>query len=269
MKTLSHMQRNLNLRLTGAVMLSLALLAGNAKAQVVDSDNDGFSDSIETTGFILSLGLNNANGTNSVSLCGAGALATDPCVHPAGPDLFVILVPATPSLIPSNPLLIVPTLLSGGLGAHQLTQASATTSRIVTTLSGQNAVRVSESLDTNDVIWGRSLFQGNPNTAGEATVFTQRIKNAIITAYQQAGVINAAAQQADIDKCIRHTVAHESGHNTLIASQYNSRYGGYHYAASSQVVMSQNATITTKPGKVNVICPQVYASPDAAGFRLK
>jgi hypothetical protein len=267
MKYFWHMKRNLCGQLTGAVMLSVTLLAVNAQAQ--DVDNDGFPDSIEQSGFNLSLGLTNIDGTIGVSQCLAGALATDPCVHPSGPDLFVILVPATPSLIPSNPLLIVPTLLTGLLGAHQLTQASATTGRIVTTLSAQNAVRITESLDTNDVIWGRSLFQGNPNSAGEATVFTQRIKTAIINAYQQAGVVDTTRQQADIDKCVRHTTAHESGHNTLIASQYNSKYGGYHYSASTQVVMSQNATITTKPGKVSVICPQVYASPDATGFRLK
>jgi hypothetical protein len=265
MKKTSSKPPSLYVRLIGVVMLSLVFLIANAQAQVAgDSDNDGFTDAQENPP-----GITLFNGGTIFPPCLATALATDPCVHPLSPDLFIILAPAaTGSLLPSGPLNIIPSLLPG-FGVHQITSAQASQDRLVTSVSPQKAVRITESLDTNDVIWGRSLFQGNPNSAGEATVFTQRIKNAIISAYQQAGVVNAAAQQADIDKCIRHTIAHEAGHNTLIASQYNSRYGGYHYSASTQVVMSQNATITSKGGKVTVVCPQVYASPDAAGFRLK
>jgi hypothetical protein len=55
----------------------------------------------------------------------------------------------------------------------------------------------------------------------------------------------------------------------LIASQYNSRFGGNHYSTSDKVVMSQSATITVKGSRVTVICPNTYASPDVTGFRLR
>jgi hypothetical protein len=250
---------NLFVQLMGMAALALLLVISNAWAQ--DVDNDGFTDTQEKTGIVL------LDGT-IFPMCQANALVTDPCVHPLTPDVFIILIPVTPGLIPANPLGIIPNL-TPTFGVHQITAGQATQDRIVTSVSPQKAIRITESLDTNDTIWGRSLFQGTPNTAGDATVFTQRIKNAIVTAYQQAGVINAVQQQADTDNCVRHTIAHESGHNMLITSVYNSKYGGYHYSTSSQVVMSQTATIVTKGGKVTITCPQVYASPDSTSFKLK
>jgi len=180
------------------------------------------------------------------------------------PDLFVILVPATPSLIPSNPLSIIPNL-KAGLGVHQISSGQASTDRLVTSASPQHAISITENLNTNDTIWGASLFQGTPNNAGVATVFTQRIANKITATYQGAGLSVPAGV---IEGCIKHTTAHEAGHNMAIASQYNAKLGGNHYSTSSQVVMSQTATITVKGSNVTVICPQTYATPDPTDFKL-
>ena len=243
------------------VVLSFALCLINAQAQV-DSDNDGFSDLQENAGITL------FNGTSFLP-CPAGALVTDPCVHPLTPDLFVILTPATPSLLPLSPLSVLINLTQN-FGLHQISSGQTASDRTIAPAIGpQKAVSVTESIDTNGLDWGRSPFQGTPNSAGVATVFTQRIKNAVANSYQQAGVVNSTRQQTDTNNCIMQVIAHETGHNTAITSAYNSRYGGYHYSTSSQVVMSQTATITTKPGKVTIICPNIYASPDASAFRLK
>ena len=251
----------LYVKLMAVVVLSLMFVVANAQAQV-DSDNDGFTDLQESAGITL------ADGTIFPS-CPAGALVTDPCVHQLSPDLFVILTPASPTLMPANPLAILLNL-TANLGVHRINSGQAATDRTVSpAISPQKAVSVTESLDTNATDWGRSPFQGTPNSAGLATVFTQRIKNAIASAYQQAGVVNLTQQQADTDNCVRQVTAHEIGHGTAIASVNNSRYGGNHYSTSSQVVMSQTATITTKPGKVTIICPNTYASPDATSFKLK
>jgi hypothetical protein len=253
------------LHMTAAIMLSFALFVFNAQAQ--DADNDGFTDLQERAGIQLIQGVTLPDGTSFLGLCGPNALATDPCVDPAGPDVFVILARATAgSLIPTNPLGFMVNLLSS-FGVHEIGNSPNNPDRFITSVSQQKAIRITEDLNTNDTIWGRSLFQGTPNTAGEATVFAQRIKNALDQKYLSA--TGTPAPQAVVDDCIRHTIAHEAGHNELIASQYNSRFGGNHYSTSDKVVMSQSATITVKGSRVTVICPNTYASPDVTGFRLR
>ena len=257
--------KRLSLHMTAITVLLLALFVVNAQAQ--DADNDGFTDLQERAGIQLFPGVTLPDGTSFLGLCGPNALATDPCVDPAGPDLFVILARAAAgSLIPTNPLVFMVNLIPS-LGVHEISNSPNNPDRFVSSLSQQKAIRITEDLSTNDTIWGRSLFQGTPNTAGEATVFTQRIKNALDQKYLSA--TGSPAPQAVVDDCIRHTTAHEAGHNELIASQYNSRFGGNHYSTSDKVVMSQSATITVKGSRVTVICPNTYASPDVTGFRLK
>jgi hypothetical protein len=243
------------------LLLSLPLLMGNAQAQ--DADKDGFTDAQEAAGIQLISGVRLPDGNSFLVLCGPNALATDPCVDPNGPDVFVILVRAAGSRIPANPLAFMVNL-SPALGVHEI---SNSTDRSISAVSTQKAIRITEDLNTNDTIWGRSLFQGTPNSAGEATVFTQRIKLALDQKYQSVG--QAAAPQTVVDNCIRHTIAHESGHNEAISPTANSRFGGYHYATSDKVVMSQSATITVKGSTVTVLCPNTYASPDITGFRLQ
>jgi len=261
-KKLSMQHRGLCLPAIAVLLLSLSLLLGNAQAQV-DTDNDGFTDVQETAGIQLIPGVTLPGGISFLGSCGPNALPTDPCVDPNGPDVFVILVRATGSRIPANPLAFMVNL-SPALGIHEI---SNSTDRLISSVSAQKAIRITEDRNTNDTIWGRSLFQGTPNSAGEATVFTERIKVALDQKYQSVG--QAAAPQTVVDNCVRHTIAHESGHNEAISPTANSRFGGYHYATSDKVVMSQSATITVKGSTVTVICPNTYASPDITSFRLK
>jgi hypothetical protein len=178
--------------MTAATVLLLALFVVNAQAQ--DRDNDGLTDAQETAGIQLIQGVTLPDGTSLLGLCGPNALATDPCVDPGGPDLFVILVRAAAgSLIPS-------------LGVHEISNSPNNPNRLVTSVSQQKAIRITEDRNTNDTIWGRSLFQGTPNTAGEATVFTQRIKKALDDKYMSA--TGSLAPQNVVDNCIRHTIAH-------------------------------------------------------------
>lgn len=257
------LHRNLCLRTIAALLLSLALLVVNAQAQ--DADNDGLTDAQETAGILLIPGVVALpDGTNFLERCPATALATDSCVDPAGPDVFVILVRApTGSRIPSNPLAFMANL-TPSLGVHEI---SNNTDRCIIADCVQKAIRITEDLNTNDTIWGRSLFQGTPNTAGEATVFTERIKRALDQKYLSA--TGSPAPQTVVDNCIRHVTAHEGGHNKAISPQSNTRFGGNHYSTSDKVVMSQSATITVKGSSVTVVCPSIYASPDITGFRLK
>ena len=259
-KLLSMQHRGLCLPVA-VLLLSVALL-GKARAQ--DADNDGFTDAQETTGIQLIPGVTLPGGISFLGRCGANALATDPCVDPNGPDVFVILVRAAGSRIPANPLAFMVNL-SPALGIHEI---SNSTDRLISSVSAQKAIRITEDRNTNDTIWGRSLFQGTPNTlgGGEATVFTERIKLALDQKYQSVG--QAAAPQTVVDNCVRHTIAHESGHNEAISPTANSRFGGNHYATSDKVVMSQSATITVKGSTVTVICPNTYASPDITSFKL-
>ena len=255
----------LGLHMTAAIVLLLALFVVNAQAQ--DADNDGLTNAQETAGIQLFPGVTLPGGTTFLGLCLPNALPTDPCVDPAGPDLFVILVRAAAgSLIPTNPLGFLVNL-TPSLGVHEISNSPNNPDRLITPVSQQKAIRITEDLNTNDTIWGRSLFQGTPNTAGEATVFTQRIKNALDQKYLSA--TGSLAPQAVVDNCIRHVIAHEGGHNEAISPQANSRFGGNHYSTSDKVVMSQSATITAKGSNVTVVCPNTYAGPDVTGFRLK
>lgn len=262
MKRIQLIQLILCLRTTAVFLLSLTLLVVNAQAQ--DADNDGFTDAQETAGIQLIPGITLPGGIAFLGRCPANALPTDPCVEPNGPDLFVILLRAAAgSLIPANPLAFMVNL-SPALGVHEI---SNNPDRLISSASTQKAIRITEDLNLNDTIWGRSLFQGTPNTAGEATVFTARIKRSLDQKYQSVG--QAGAPQTVVDNCIRHTIAHEGGHNQAISPQANSRFGGNHYSTSDKVVMSQSATITVKGSNVTVVCPGNYASPDVTGFRLK
>src|SRR5262245_56803788 len=194
MKKIVSTQRSLCLQTTAALLLLLALLVVNAQAQ--DADNDGLTNAQETVGIQLIQGVRLPDGTSFLGLCGPSALATDPCVDPAGPDLFVILVRAAAgSLIPTNPLAVMVNL-TPALGVHEI---SNNPERLITAVSQQKAVRITEDLNTNDTIWGRSLFQGTPNTAVEATVFTQRIKNALDQKYLTAR--GTTAPQDVVDNC--------------------------------------------------------------------
>jgi hypothetical protein len=247
------------------VILSLLLIPSSALA---DADMDGFTDAEEMTG--ITLLDDNGNPTITVPPCTfAPGEDRNSCLDPATPDLFVIVAPfATDSLVPADPLaFIYKPKAAGGLGvaAHQLALAEAPLSRYIT--STQKAVRIAENTDASpgDVILGIAN-QGTPNGMDRATVYTHRIANHITDIY-------AAEEQKPpqdlIDDYIRHTIAHEIGHMTSLAVDYNKRFGGYHYKTGSEVLMEQSVVYSVKKGFITFKLSRNFSEPSQAGVKLK
>ena len=242
-----------------------------AANSVADYDKDGFTDFQECNGITLYdgtqfPGYNNGGPNRSLRL------------GPADPDLFVILVLANPSRITmDDPLEFVSApKTQGGLGiiAHMLT-GSPPDDRIVSPPWPQKAVRISESLHPEGIILGYAN-QGTPNGLDDAIIYTEHIKKHVETVCAEEGTAgcidsatNVSGPAAIISIYIRHTIAHEIGHMMMLAVDYNSRFGGYHYKSGSQVIMEQAVKYTSKKGKVTFYISTHYADPDQQGFQLE
>jgi hypothetical protein len=231
----------------------------------VDTDGDGFTDAEETAGITLVDG--NSDPTITVPPCAfTPGEDRNSCLDPSTQDLFVILVPDTNgSLLPADPLLFVHRpKVSGGLGlaTHIISADQAPSTRYVT--PNQKAVRVTENLneDPGEVILGIAN-QGTPMGLDRATVYTKRIFNHVNDVYGDP----AAVPSGFIDDFIRHTIAHEVGHMTNLAIEYNRRFGGYHYKTGSEVMMEQSVSYTTKKG-VSFNLSTEFSVPSQEGVQL-
>ena len=253
MKKRQRIKTKVGLAFLTVAALALAMVPTGAKAQ--DADLDGFTDQQEMDGITL------MDGT---------IITTDPTI----PDLFVILVQATPSNFPANPLEFVSKpQANGGLGivTHEIPYDPANLDRYVSPNSLQKAVRITENLDPQGIILGYAN-QGTPNGLDEAIIFTERIKNHVISTCTGADpCIDSAgnAGQGLIDTYIKHTIAHEIGHMTSLAVEYNRRFGGYHYKSGSEVIMEQAVKYTDKQGTVTFYISTDYAEPSQLGLILK
>jgi hypothetical protein len=162
--------------------------------------------------------------------------------------------------LPANPLefLSKPQAEDGlGITTHVITEPQAALDRSITPT--QKAVRVTESLHPTGNILGVAN-QGTPNGLDEATVFTERIRNHVHSVYEEAGtLLPADVEETVIIPYIKQTIAHEIGHMTSLAPDYNSRFGGYHYRSGSGVIMEQSVKYTVKKGQVTFYIPEVYA----------
>jgi len=236
-----------------------------------DSDGDGFTDEQECAGIALNQGTaRNVPPFPSCFTSGVrNTLPRSACVHPDEPDLFVIVVPAASTLIPtnaSNALNATPppafdqiskSRELGGLGIaiHQLTASQAKSSsdsndRRVTDVSTQKAVRVTEA--TDDLASGTVLGQatnGTPNTTGKVVVWTLRILQHVNEVRAAAGLAALTGTDATVVvPYIKQVIAHELGHVmgplANVDSKTAQRYGGKHYAPSDNVIMSQYVTNT-------------------------
>ncbi|MBM4338428.1 MAG: hypothetical protein FJ110_02685 [Deltaproteobacteria bacterium] len=229
--------------------------AGNT----TDTDNDGFSDYEECNGITL------ADGTPFNSL------------DPNKKDLFVILIPADPSYLPSEPLEYVYGL---GINVHKIYPEQASNDpdyrndRIVSpgSVYQQKAVRVAESLVTeiDPHILGIS-FEGTPNSRDNAVVYTAKIINHVNSVYASA---NAGQPPSDIiSRYIKQTIAHEIGHVigplAPVSLRDQERYGGYHYKSGTNVIMDQSVYYTVKGNKVTFYIGTTYTSLDKEGIKLK
>ncbi len=242
------------------VGLNLLLIQAPAMAAVdcnnpsteADADLDGFTDAQECIGITLyngSLFLGKDSGVNRADR-----------LDPDTKDLFVILVYASPTKIPANPLEYVSAPQSqGGLGIalHVIVPEQADTNRLVT--STQKAVRVTESLDDSTTTPLGVTSCGTPNGLDLATVYTQRIINHVTS-------VNPSASQTLKDTYIKHTIAHEVGHMVgPLAPTYNANYGGYHYKTGTNVILDQSV----KYKGTTFYIGTTYTSADKSGIKLK
>jgi hypothetical protein len=207
------------------------------------------------------------------------------CLDPDHPDLFVVLVSnPTSTLMPTNPLQYFTTAMgyngTTGMIIHQLNVTKAPLDRTVFSGSTQKAVMVTESRDTTswDVLGISNT--GLPGGLDQTTIYTDRIKNAIMKAcgctgtysvalgapyyglnctastYGTASCVDSTGLYDKIttgsnptydltNKYIQHTIAHEIGHVLgPLAPNYDANYGGYHYMPGTNVIMDQSIYYT-------------------------
>jgi hypothetical protein len=240
-----------------------------------DFDNDGFTDFQECNGIIRYIVMNNG----PVYPGWESGEPRENRLGPAAQDLFVILVPANPSKFPPNPLEFVSnSTVDGGLGifTHQIPADEANPDRFVSPFSTQKAVRITEDPDPEGIILGYAN-QGTPNGLDDAIIYTNHIYNHVDTTCAEANSDNdcvnsappAVGRDAITQVYIKHTIAHEIGHMTLLAVDYNRRFGGYHYKAGSGVVLEQAVSYTSKKGKVTFYISTEYAEPSQQGIQLQ
>ena len=208
-------------------------------------------------------------------------------------DLFVILVPCEPSnpqcpwitKLPEDPLYILTTAaLDLHITVHQINSSqTCCDANSATVFPGcclnypstctlidsdptycernvtynQKAVRIVEDTNTNGSILGRTLPPGTPNTAGDSTIFTQRIINAVDSLCNCGATSNCntcvdaldgtIGEAAVIDKYIRHNIAHEVGH-AMTLKRLSATDIGYHYPSQTNVILD-SSVYYVKTGK--------------------
>lgn len=224
-----------------------------------DSDNDGLSDAQEQAGITL------GDGT-PYPPCTQGMDRTL-CVDPATKDLFLILVPASGSLLPSNPLEFVTKSQSqGGLGiaVHLISQNQVLTGSDRNVTPSQKVVRVTEIVDTSaSNVLGESDGCGTPNGMDNARIYTKRIIDFVNSKY-------TGAPQSLIDTYIKQVIAHEIGHTVgPLKSPYDANCGGYHYCTiqppGTNVIMEQSVYYSG----ITFYIGTIYTTADQGNVKLK
>lgn len=276
-----------------SVVATSLLLAGAAFGQATicpggdgDVDGDGFSDALECQGFSmippLQVEVIGADGSvvlsNFLPSCfGQENPDRRYCASAEQSDLFVIVVAATPSGMPSGPLETATRPISeGGLGinVHLLVEDSADPgNRQVSPDSGQKALRITESLDPDGEILGQSNY-GTPNGLDRATIWTTRIANFVAATCRDDASCktNTGAQGLTevTDALARWVVEHEMGHSYRLSADYNKRFGGYHLKAGTDSVMAQFISYSTskKTGLTTLFIPQTFDAQSQADALL-
>ena len=234
------------------MVLSIALLVWPGTAMAVDNDQDGIDDAQETTGSILF-------NTKTYLPCGAGPLniaQRNACLSPTSKDIFIYLVtvPGGGFIGQTSNGLSTPELLfefitapreqtttgkvNGlGVGIHVAFRTAEVPSgdRGVGTL-GQKAGQIISDDSPDSFVFGVA-DQGTPSATGDARVFPVKIKNY---------VVNGGGTQLDWERFIKRTFSHELSHVAALTAQYDSRFGGNHYATGSGVVMDQSVVYNSR-----------------------
>ncbi len=241
-----------------------------------DSDADGFTDYEECCGITL------ADGSHFKGFKEGGE-----CLDPNKKDVFVILIPATPSNLPLDPLQLVKTL---PINIHLIQPSQATSNlndytldRIVSPSSAltpkQKAVRITEDLtpynQENNPLLGKS-GEGTLIGPDSTLIFTERTKGYLTSIYLKAGA--GTPPQDVLDKYYRHIIAHEFGHSIrplapVSQADYVS-FGGYHYKTQTtynktNVIMDQYVTCKASGGTFNCLIGTIYTPADIAAITLR
>lgn len=294
MKMLRNLVRNVWLLSIVAASLLLAGASFGQDAGVcpgvagADVDGDGFFDAVECqpTGLTMKAGLQvevlNSDGvvvlgTNLPSCFGLETPDRRYCMSPAQDDLFVIVVPASPSLLPPDPFAtMVKPVSEGGLGMHLhlLTETGTPGDRVVSDASPQKAIRITEDLDTVGEKLGQANY-GTPNNIDRATIWTARIVNFVAATctsdalcVTDTGAVGIAQVAEDLTVWV---LLHEGGHNFKLSRDYNKRFGGFHQKEGSDSIMAQFVTFNTskKTGLTTFFIPQNYNAQSQADALLQ
>jgi hypothetical protein len=242
--------------LAGVAVNCTTVLAGPETGR--DSDGDGITDLQECQGFTTISSVAGASGkTFQRCIVGAdGAIVggRDNCVDPNSKDVFVIynraptgsLLTALPTpfgLVTANNLTFTG-FTSLGIVIHQLTAAQAATDRrvnvpLLTAVTPQKAIRVTESLSTNGTILGNCQW-GTPRELDGCAIYTARAKSFIDS---RCPGDSAAVRNAVFLAYATYLILHETGHAMGgLAPQYNTAAGGYHYIPGTGFIMDQAAS---------------------------
>jgi hypothetical protein len=288
-----------------AVVLGLVMLPSSAWAvdcaqvpsgSTTDSDRDGFTDRQECDG-ITTLGTRPKTFPRCVADTSGVIQNRAACVDPDSRDVFVIYRPLSsgslltgtdvPAGFPFGPLQYPCTRSDGtswcgsagtlryagftalGLTAHQLTPEEAASDRTVSSVSTQKAVRISESLDTSSPAELGYCSYGTPLGLDGCTIFTQRAKNFIDTKCNTAKD-NVTNRRQVLLAYATFLAIHEAAHALGgLTSTNDPNVGGYHYASSSRVMMSQAAEYSTQGKRCTWYIPSAWnLTLDAPAIRL-
>jgi hypothetical protein len=250
-----------------------------------DHDGDGWTDAWECAGIPLLPGLSVPGAEqwclDCVPRCVGNEIPRHLCLDPATPDLFVIVVRATPSGLP--PDLLADTnrpRSAGGLGVatHELSVAEPYGGdRRVSGVSSQKAVQLTENLDPDGDYLGIANY-GTPNNLDRATIWTARIRR-----YVEAQCGSGPCQtdqgtpregiEVVIPILTRWVANHEVGHMFKLTRDFNKRFGGYHLATRNKgdrMVMEQFPVVQTnkKTGGATFFIPHAFADTSRNDMRL-
>jgi hypothetical protein len=253
-----------------------------------DSDGDGFLDATENAGITLPSGLVlAANNNNYLPACD-GAIDETLCVDAGRPDVFVVIDRAAASNLPAPPYASAVddplAILRGFVDAsgapvvpHELVKTANNAPREIA--DGQNAVIVTEMLDTDFGPLGFAPTGGTPNTtSGEVDLYTARIRNEVVKLCTQATICdkNGCADYA-VNICqdesgavvgisalqnlyTQNVLAHETWHVCSLAPSDNAEVILYHFNPNTGWVMEQSIGAKGTKARDGTVTVTLYIS---------
>lgn len=262
--------------------LDPAAICANTAQYGEDADGDGFLNGEECTGFTKDL---NAGVYTTISGWQCTQNCTAEKLNPAKRDLFVVLVRAAIGNIPTqDPYEYIKADPPGGLGTnvHEVPDADVRADRLViyrSPTSFQKAVKVTESLSASPVLGKCDEAWATPNGLDNCFVFTKAIKDHVDAKCASLSDKNKCKDSVTgytplttpsiYDLYIKHTLAHECGHDMKLRGIYVSSTGGYHYASTDKVVVSQSVFYKASKSAVTWYIGKIYYSPnDQQDFTL-